>query len=311
MIDSIVFHTTEQAAKVWRYNVPKENIRQTDEHRFEGNIGNIKILETLGGVTMSGSVAKYLQGQNVESLTRESYTAALKKIENDTGIDLQNGFLIRVDMGASIIMNHGAAEYMRLFDVIPIYDLVQRTNTDGLKEMLYCTKSGAFEFSAYDKKKEIERKNKSEQMPDVYRNAKNILRLEYRIIRRQGIKTKLGNGADVTPWQLAEKEKYRELQKLFFDFYKSIPKKGRRVFLDGEKEVTPKELNDILAESYRQTHPEEYKAVIQSLKDRGRLSDKSIERIRQQERKNAQDFTLSDTNELIHELDAKMRIRAF
>lgn len=80
--------------------------------------------------------------------------------------------------------------------------------------------------------------------------------------------------------------------------------------MDGGQEITPKELNDILAESYRQTHPEEYRAVIQALKDRGRLSDKSIERIRGQERKNSRNFALSDTNELIHELDAKMRIRA-
>ncbi len=306
MIDSITFHTTDRTARLWKHNTPPENQRRTDEHTFKGNIGNMKILETMDGVTITGSIARYLQGQNIEPLTREKYADALKKLENDTGIDFHKGILRRVDMGASIITQFTAAEYMRLFDVMPVYELIPRKDINGLKQVLYCTRKGAFEFAAYDKIKELT--EKKEIIPDFYKNS-NVLRLEYRIIRRQGIKAKLGNGKDVTPWELAEKDRYRELQNLFYKFYKSIPKKGRRVFVDGGKEITPKELNDIIAESYRQTNPNEYRALIQTLSDRGRLSEKSKERIREQERKNARNYAFSDTNGLIAELDAKMRIR--
>ena len=307
MIDTIDFVTTDEAARAWKYIIPQENIRQVDEHSFLGRIKNMKIKENIGGVEIIGSPAKYLQDENISTFTRELFIQSLQKLENDTGIDLHNGFLRRADIGKNIITEHLASEYMNLFRPIPRYNLIPTLNMDGLKQILYKTNTGAFEFAVYDKIKEMTEKHKEERIPDFYKDC-NVLRVEYRITKRQGIKSKLGNGADVTPWELAEENKYKEFKKQFIDFYNSIPKNGRRVCVDGGEEITPKDLIDILAESYRQSRPQDYRALIQQLRERGKLSDKSLERIREHEKKCRKNFTISDTNDLIIELDQIMQL---
>ena len=309
MIDTIIFKIEDGAGRVWKYNIPQAQVRQTGADRYTGNIGNMKILETLDGVTVAGSIARYLNGENTSALTRETYAGALRKLEADTGLDLRTAVVRRVDFGASIITQRPPAEYLRNFGTLPRYKKgVEYGYCGNLESVTYHTRAGALQFCAYDKIKEIA--DSGGTVPEPYAGC-NVLRMEYRIVRRQGVKAKLGAGADITPWRLAEKETYRELAGLFHDFYASIPKTGRLVFADGGKDITPKELNDILAEAFRQTAPQDYRAFLQTLFERGRLTDKSMERIKAQERKNGQNYAFSDTNALIAELDEKTHCRAF
>lgn len=268
----------------------------------------MRILETLDGVTVSGSVAKYLNGENVTPITRATYELALSKLQDETGLDLRTAVLRRVDFGASVITARPPAEYLFNFGILPRYKQRVENGNVGIESITYHTRAGALRFCAYDKKREA--LDKGSVIPELYQGC-HILRLEYRIVKRQGIKDKLGGGADLSPLALVESETYRNLAGLFWKFYDSIPKTGRQVFLDGEKEYTPKEVTDILAEGYRQTAPQVYRAILQTLFERGRLSGKSWERIKAQERRNGQDFTFSDTNGLIAELDEKVRARAF
>lgn len=308
MVDTVTFWTEDGQAREWKDRLPQSQVVRRGADRYEGNAGNMRILETLDGVTVSGSVAKYLNGENMTVLTRESYARALQKLQEETGLDLHKAVLRRVDFGASIITKGPPAEYLRLFDLLPRYKQRVENGCTGIESVLYHTRKGGLQFCAYDKIKEAV--DGGGVVPELYRDC-NVLRMEYRIINRQSVKAKLGDGADVSPWRLAENDTYRNLGKFFWEFYDSIPKTGRRVFLDGEKEYTPKELTDIQAEAYRQNAPQEYRAILQTLSERGRLTAKSLERIKAQERKNGQNYVFSDTNVLITELDEKTHCRAF
>ena len=143
-------------------------------------------------------------------------------------------------------------------------------------------------------------RDKRQDIPDLF--SGNVLRLEYRIIRRRGVKARFGR--DLTAHDLFEYNIYRQLQELFIKAYQTIPKTGRGVFVDKSKPVTPARLETLQAVQWRQSCPDEYNAFVQSLKEAGALSEKSHERIRVKDRKQSRDFSMSDKNPLIEELDA-------
>lgn len=294
---------------IWRYNLPKQNIIKTSTETFKGYINNLKITESMQYITITGSMAKFLYGENIRQSTQNDIAAALQKLENETGLNLDNSFLRRVDYGENIITNKPVFNYMQLMDTMT-NNKYKRHTVDGynsLESILYKTVTGSIQFCIYDKILEFLNTENKNELPTDFLD-KNILRMEYRITKRQGIKNKLGYGADITPYKLAEQETYKELQKQFYTFYSSIPKTGRRIFANGEKEITPKQFNDICAESFRQLHPQEYKYLLQSLKAKGNIKD--WKRIKAKERQNSKNYTFSDTNELILELNEKTQYRA-
>lgn len=312
MIDTITLSIDKEQhpeSIIWRYNIPQENIRQTNTDTFKGNLQNLKIIESMQYVTITGSMAKYLYGHNLKQTTQNDIADALQKLENETGLELNNSFLRRVDYGENIQTKEPVFNYMQLMDTMQNdrYLRTVKENSKGIQTVLYSTHTGSIQFCAYDKLLEFLDFGKINELPTEYANT-NLLRMEYKIINRQGIKRKIGNGKDITPYKLADKETYKELQKQFYSFYSSIPKTGRSIFVNGEKEITPKQLNDICAESFRQLHPQEYKYLLQSLNANGNIKD--WKRIKAKERQNLKNYTFSSTNELILELNEKTQYRA-
>lgn len=303
MIDNIEIIINGNGAKVWRLNIVPD--RQTGQDHFQGHIKNIAISETLDRVRIYGSIAKYYRGENITPLTRQEYKEALHSLEMETGIDFTTAFIRRVEIGQSIILKNPIINYLQCFDSMAGVTRDPRDKGGVLESVTYSTKTGARAFCAYNKIQEM--KDKRATIPELFTGC-NVLRLEYRLVKRQGIKKYLGNGKDITPYHLADKELYERLAGLYREFYKKIPKINRLVFLDGGQEVTPKELNDVIAESYRQTNPEQYKVLLQGLKSRGLISTATYKRIKAQERRNALNYGFSDTNAHIVELNDKMLV---
>jgi hypothetical protein len=134
---------------------------------------------------------------------------------------------------------------------------------------------------------------------------KNVLRLEYKIVRRRGIQARFKR--DLTAYDLFDMEVYRKLQGLFWEAYNKIPKLGRQCYFNKLDNITPAKWTEVLAEQYRQTYPKECLHLQQTLRESGALSDKSRERIRAADRRRANDFSISDKSPLIAELDEKVR----
>ncbi|MBO4630103.1 MAG: hypothetical protein J5687_09155 [Treponema sp.] len=311
MIDTIMFKidTVENPdARIWRYNIPDHNILQTGADTFKGNIRNMQIFENMNGLTVRGSIAKFFYGNNVQNFTRENYTDALKEFEQITGLNLHLAKLKRVDFGESIIVEKDAGEYIRLFSNISRYKKDVIIGNKGIQTVTYFTNTGSYAFCIYDKMQELE--DRKEDAPELFKNC-NILRMEYRILKSNGIREKLGNGINISPWVLAEKEKYKILNQLYLDFYKSIPKAGRRVFYDKNRQYTPTEYFEIQTEYARQIDPNFTNDLLNFLSKNGNLSRQNLKRIKAQEKKNSQNYAFSDTNGLIVELNEKMHCRTF
>jgi hypothetical protein len=304
MIDTVIMTIRGDSGRAWRLNVTPD--ARTGADHYTGHIGNIRIMENLDGVTFAGSIAKYQNGENETALTREGLAAGLQKLQKETGIQLQDAVLRRVDCGVCIITEKPAADYLRNMGTASRYSKRVTYGRAGfLESVLYHTKTGATAFCAYDKNKEMQASG--ETIPEAYR-GQNVLRLEYRILKRQGIRQLLGGDADVSPWALTDAETWAALKHLFLNDYNSIEKTGRVVFTDGGQPITPAMLNSIIAEHYKQQNPEQYKALIQSLADCGRLSEKNLERIRAADRKDRANYSFSDTCEMVEELNEKIRV---
>lgn len=304
MIDTITIQTNDRLAKeAIRESISKEKLRETDINSFAGNIENMQIKGNCNGVFITGSIAKFLNKENVTPLNRESYKTGLHKLETIIGYDfLKDCIVRRVDIGYSFIVRNPVVDYLSLFG---FYDNAkyERVQYGMIDTLTYKTNTGSFAFCAYDKIKECVKKN--DNIPDLY-NAMNVLRMEYRILKRQGIQHIFQQ--DIKPYDIAEKAIYRKLIGLFLGFYNGIQKNGRSIIVNTDKELTEKEFNDLIAEKYRQKYTADYECTKQSLIDKGLFSVPTLKRIRQKEKKNRNDFSFSDTNSLIQEIDEKTRL---
>jgi hypothetical protein len=180
----------------------------------------------------------------------------------------------------------------------------QAVTDRDLESVCYFTKSGAYEFKAYDKTQEMNDTGNEKRIPEVCQKQ-NVIRLEYKIKKRQGIKDKFGR--DLNPYDLCDRTVYRKLRELFYDFYKSIPKVGRNMFINATTEITPQDLEKILASQFMQWNPDSFGAVVSQCRDKGILSDRNYRRVQQTERQYKNNCEVSERNDLILELDEKIR----
>jgi hypothetical protein len=248
----------------------------------------MNISQTLDGVFIRGSLAKYLRGENVTPMSINDVQQSLEQFEADTGLNLHTGKLLKIEFGTSVILKEQTAQYLKLFGARPPMTRA-RYDKSGIETVNYSTRTGAFSFIAYDKTLE------TKTMPDRYK-GRNVLRLEYKI-KRHGIRAKFKR--DLTPYDLCDKNVYSRLASLFVEFYNSIQKTGQ-YFTNFSTTLTPAKLKDLLAELYTQTNHDDYRTLISTLKGSGAINNNTLKRERARRRASNK---MTDANPLIHELD--------
>jgi len=258
-----------------------EDAYRRDINTYSGHIQNMVVYRNLDGLHIQGSLAKYYNGENVTPLTLPQVRDAIVMLEVHTGIELDTAIVKGVELGISVVTNEKPSEYLRLFGNRARFTRHEYSTLKGLETVAYSNSKGAFQFSGYDKLTEMIRKHKNKQIPAGFEGT-NVLRLEYKIVRRRGIKAKFRR--DLTAYDLFNPAVYQKLQSLFMEAYRSIPKFGRQFHLDTEANVTPKKWDEIRAEQYRHALPDEHRHLFQSLRESGAITDKSFERIRATER---------------------------
>ena len=272
-----------------------------DMNTYSGHIQNMGIYRNLDGLHIHGSLAKYHSGENITQLTLQQVEQAIAMLEIQTGIELETAIVKGVELGISITTSEKPSEYLKLFGNRARFTRHEYSSLKGVGTITYSNGKGSFQFTGYDKAKEVIQKRK--QIP-VQFAGKNILRLEYKIVRRRGIKAKFHR--DLTAYDLFNPVVYKKLQSLFWEAYQSIPKFWRRFYIDTSENITPKKWDGILAEQSRHSFPSEYRDLLQSLRESGAVSDKSFERIRATERRREREYRLVDRSPLITELDEKV-----
>jgi hypothetical protein len=286
----------------------------SDEHTFRCELKNLRICQNPRYLTIMGSLAKYLNDENITPLSREQVKQATEKLENELGLSLKNAIVCSLEFGTSIITDKKPFEYLKLFgyknrlirDVYSDETINYRVRRNcskwkGIGTVNYFTPTGPSGFIGYDKIKEM----KKQIIPHPF-EGRNVLRLENKMRENRLIAAKYKTV--LSAYALFSDSVFKKSKELFLEEYKKIDKMGRSVYDTKSKNITPKKFMKLLAELYHQSLPESYDDFIQRLIVDDKLSPKSLERIRAEHKKLANDIYLSDANPLIKELDNKVKM---
>lgn len=306
MIDKINFLIPIADATEWKTQKCVNELHTPYADCYIGKVKNLEIRQNLVSVSIVGSLAKFYHGENMSVLQKHGYVdevkESLEKLESETKINLSNAVVREIEIGTSEILKNPCADYLSLFGVLGGRYKILRIYGTELETVSYQTRTGFFEFYAYDKTKEMTDRRQGGKIPDEYKN-KNVLRLELRIKGKQGIRSIFKR--ELKPYDLTDKEVYAELKNQFYEFYKSIPKMGREVFADKSKATKPQEIEKLCAEQFRQTNTDIYNNLV----SQSNLTDRNKKALQVQNKRNQSDSNISERNDLILELDEKIRLR--
>ncbi|QQO09583.1 phage/plasmid replication domain-containing protein [Breznakiella homolactica] len=331
MIDNINLVVPLEAGNEWYKRIPSRNY---SENSYSAELGNLKINQTNSHIKIQGSLGKYFHGNNIVKFTWLDVKQAIERLGIITGIDLTKAKLTRVEIGFCVILDHKVNSYISTF-AYPRRYKSHRMGTIYGEEMFRVidletsgqgSKTGRIWFTCYNKTNEMKAHNHS--IPVDFQ-GKNILRLEYRLIGSVGIQRKFKRNLVLT--DLCNPEIYFKLQDLLYQFYKSIPKMGRRLLIDSLetlkpdnfkneqckpkdfesrqeslKQITKAKALKLWAYYQRQRHFDEYASFVQTLYDNNIINKETFGDINNVTWKEDLNYTPVEPIEIIAELDRKV-----
>ena len=157
--------------------------RQTGETRISGNLdSSLSVKINSGGLTVVGSLCKFLHGSNIYTLNRKSTKLAIEKLSEALGANLSNAKVTYLEFGTSFIMSNPVGLYLKRLG----YKNGMRRDQHGTLQYIPCRgerdcNEESRKFVFYDKEKEL--RQKKEPLPEGLEGL-NILRYEIRFHRR-------------------------------------------------------------------------------------------------------------------------------
>ncbi|NIQ08084.1 MAG: hypothetical protein GWO20_20920, partial [Candidatus Korarchaeota archaeon] len=157
---------------------PKETINKvTGECLESGYMENLLVKVSGNSVTICGSLSKFVNGNNVERLTRKATELAIEKLSDLLKLSLHQANVYRLDVAETLILKRPVREYLGLLGDSRYYDRCPQ----GKRSLLYRSDQRAKAF--YGKIHEMHSKKKGENIPEVFQ-GRNALTYELRFLKR-------------------------------------------------------------------------------------------------------------------------------
>jgi hypothetical protein len=252
---------------------------------------NFRLRHTEKGLLVSGSIGKYLNGENVSYLSRQGVQASFEKLEDETGWNLSNANLLVAEVGACFAMKESASSYMQSMEYKPMHKkMVYSSSKGNLETVLFFQDEKSFQF--YDKNQEGK-----DSIPAMMKGH-NLLRLEYKI------KGKLAKriGMVLSVKDLQKRSIYEKFIEQWGNEYFDVQKK--RIPIISNADITPKELEKILA-SYAVS--ELGIEAVQSIIQNKNMDAKTKLRIKYMIHELNHNNSMTETSSLIDELNWKVQ----
>lgn len=167
-----------------------------------GSLEGLKVSIFTGGISIIGSLSKYLYPNNIYPLDRHSTAEAVEKLSDNLHLNISDAKITGLEFGTQFVMRHNPEDYLRRLGDMP---RLQRYHFDV--GTLYYKPKGKQQpkvFVFYDKKADAAVKGMT--LPDGFNDA-NLLKYEMRYNQR--LPQQLGV-SEVTASTLSEKEFYRQ-----------------------------------------------------------------------------------------------------
>lgn len=177
MVDTIgTYYQTNESLQILKYLSDVKEITdvQSGEITTYGKIRNLRAKVKGDFLSITGSLPKYLFGDNGQELTRKHTQEAIESLSDELHLNIDNSKPFRIDIVANFILSEPLKKYYSALETIPRYE--KKPYRDGV---LFTTNKIALAF--YDKVKEL-RKN-MQPIPEIFQN-RNVLRYEIHLQKR-------------------------------------------------------------------------------------------------------------------------------
>ncbi len=212
------------------YTLPPAAVITGDGERdgvpyWQAKMENLTLWHTQAGMTVQGSLTRYLRGENVGSITFAMVRESLAKLEDSLGFPIAEGLVRSLEVGRTFTMKHPPAWYMDTWG-----DMGSRFQKDTYgngRTVLY--RNGWRSFIGYDKGAQAD----PAAVPEIYQ-GKYLLRLEMKIKRVGRVMDQPFTVADLT-----NPDRYVHWIKRWKVFFLKIPqtRKARVIFTGGPRDL--------------------------------------------------------------------------
>ena len=178
----------------------EQNDITTGETRLFGKVGNVRVIQSVGGYSIQGSLPKFLNGNNIVTLNRHTIKEALEKLSDTLHLDMSVSKVTGLEFGDTFVMSKQPSAYINLLGNMP--RLERRL---GKGDTLYYIGKGRVHPST---------------LPNGYESL-NLLRYEMRLYNRL---PKTIGVAEVSGAMLYDGSFLHDVSDMWVDGYKSITK---------------------------------------------------------------------------------------
>ena len=279
----------------------QETDLQTGEVKTFGNLEGMKVSIFIGGLSIVGSLPKYLFGSNIYPLDRHSTTDALNKLEDALHISIGKAMVTGFEFGTSFLMRHKVSDYLTKLGEMP---RLSRYHFEP--STLYYKGTGKQQpkaFTFYDKIAEATAKGM--ECPENLKSA-NLLRYEMRLNNR--LSKQLGV-SEVTASTLQDRSFYRLMVKRYQDSYFSISKQNQiKTDVMSEIKTVSDAFNVFVARLISQTDQTLIGDFLEELKDASVFNDRNnYSRLKKKIQEVATKANIVVSDELMKELDDEIK----
>lgn len=196
-----------------------------------GSFRGFRINQDIDGFRISGSIPKYINGDNVKAVNRHKEREAFRRLEEETGVSLKKAEVYQLEVGDTLPVRNPPALYMQSWGGYGKYKLDSISDGETV-----CLRTKSRVFIGYDKGLEIAPKFLPESFGEKYG-----LRLEWKALK--GVKRVFGHFP--SPYELTERDVHYGLIERWQNEYFKIPKETRT--LVDMNNLSPSELERALA----------------------------------------------------------------
>lgn len=190
--------------------------RRTGEIKVFGSLDGLKVSVFCSGISIIGSLSKYMYGNNIYPLDRHTTKDALEKIGKTFHVDMNKAKVTGLEFGTVFLLSRKIPYYLQLLGDMP---KLERCRFEE-KTLYYKSKSKEQlkTLAFYDK---IEEQKKSGATLPAGFDSQNILKYELRLNQRL---PKQLNVKEVNASTLYNEEFFRMLVRLWQNYYFQISK---------------------------------------------------------------------------------------
>ncbi len=274
---------------------------ETGEICTFGSLEGLKVTIYTGGISIIGSLAKFLYPNNVYPLNRHSTAQAIEKLSDSLHLSVEAATVSGLEFGQAFVMKYPVESYLSKLGNMP--KLLRYHFDVGT---LYYKPKGKQQpkvFAFYDKKADAMAKGMA--LPVGFKDA-NLLKYEMRLNGR--LPQQMGV-PEVTASTLSESGFYRLIVKRYQDSYFSISKQNQ-IKTDVMSEIkTVSDAFDVLvARLINQSDQTQIAAFLEELKEAKVFEDRiNYTRLRKKIQAVAAKAGVTVSDDLVKELDDEIK----